>query len=160
METVGAQRILVHEPNPSTLVALVQTADMLPFPFLALAAGVLAVEGAGSALAIPAWQAVIPDLVPRRDLPAAAALGGIDQNVAQNVAHAIGLVLAGLMVWHFGAASVFALNALTFFFGIAVMLPVAAAGAARRHARPRATRRHGSDGRATATCELPLAFFQ
>jgi MFS family permease len=160
METVGAQWLLVHEPNASTLVALVQTADMLPFLFLALPPGVLAdifdrrayliavhlflaatagllaavtfagamrptllltltfLEGAGSALAIPAWQAVVPELVPRRQLPAAAALGGINQNVAR----AIGPALAGLMVGHFGAASVFALNALTFFFGIAVML--------------------------------------
>jgi MFS family permease len=160
METVGAQWLLVHEPNASTLVALVQTADMLPFLFLALPAGVLAdifdrrayliavhvflaatagllaavtfagairptllltltfLEGAGSALAIPAWQAVVPDLVPRRQLAAAAALGGLNQNLAR----AIGPALAGVMVGHFGAASVFALNALTFFFGIAVML--------------------------------------
>jgi Transmembrane secretion effector len=36
METVGAQWILVHHPRAETLVALVQTADMLPFMFLAL----------------------------------------------------------------------------------------------------------------------------
>jgi MFS family permease len=42
METVGAQWILVHHPRAETLVALVQTADMLPFMFLALPAGVFA----------------------------------------------------------------------------------------------------------------------
>jgi MFS family permease len=42
METVAAQWLLVDHSNASTLVALVQTADMLPFMFLALPAGVLA----------------------------------------------------------------------------------------------------------------------
>src|SRR5438552_18291646 len=42
METVGAQWILVHDPRAEMLVALVQTADMLPFMFLALPAGVFA----------------------------------------------------------------------------------------------------------------------
>ena len=42
MQTVGAQWLLVHEPNASTLVALVQTASMLPILLLALPAGALA----------------------------------------------------------------------------------------------------------------------
>ena len=42
METVGAQWILVSQPNNETLVALVQTADTLPVMLLALPAGVLA----------------------------------------------------------------------------------------------------------------------
>jgi len=160
METVGAQWLLVDHPRASTLVALVQTADMLPFMFLALPAGVLAdtldrrryliavhlfltvtagllaaatyagmmrpallltltfVEGAGSALAIPAWQAIIPELVPRSQLPSASALGSINQNLAR----AIGPAIAGVMVSHLGVAPVFALNAATFVFGILVML--------------------------------------
>ncbi len=42
METVGAQWLLVSQPNAPTLVALVQTADTLPVMLLALPAGVLA----------------------------------------------------------------------------------------------------------------------
>ncbi len=42
MQTVGAQWLLVDQPNASTLVALVQTATMLPVLLLALPAGVLA----------------------------------------------------------------------------------------------------------------------
>ena len=42
METVGAQWLLVSQPNNSILVALVQTADTLPVVLLALPAGVLA----------------------------------------------------------------------------------------------------------------------
>src|SRR3954452_20477501 len=42
MQTVGAQWLLVDEPNAPTLVSLVQTASMLPVLLLALPAGVLA----------------------------------------------------------------------------------------------------------------------
>jgi MFS family permease len=42
MQTVGAQWLLVDEPNAATLVSLVQTAAMLPVLMLALPAGVLA----------------------------------------------------------------------------------------------------------------------
>ena len=42
MQTVGAQWLLINEPNASTLVALVQTASMLPILLLALPAGALA----------------------------------------------------------------------------------------------------------------------
>ena len=160
METVGAQWILVDHPRAETLVALVQTADMLPFMFLALPAGVFAdlfdrrrylmfvhlflaatsgalaaatfagvigpallltltfLEGAGTALAGPAWQAIIPELVPRAELPAAAALGGVNKNIAR----AIGPALAGILVARMGPGVVFAINAVTFFFGIVVVL--------------------------------------
>jgi MFS family permease len=42
MQTVGAQWLLIHQPNASTLVALVQTASLLPVLLLALPAGALA----------------------------------------------------------------------------------------------------------------------
>src|SRR4051812_14942907 len=42
MQTVGAQWLLVDKPNASTLVALVQTAMLLPTILLALPSGVLA----------------------------------------------------------------------------------------------------------------------
>ena len=42
MQTVGAQWLLVDEPNAATLVSLVQTAGLLPMLLLALPAGVLA----------------------------------------------------------------------------------------------------------------------
>lgn len=42
MQTVGAQWLLINERNASTLVALVQTASMLPILLLALPAGALA----------------------------------------------------------------------------------------------------------------------
>ncbi|MEU2613715.1 MFS transporter [Micromonospora sp. NPDC007271] len=42
MQTVGAQWLLIHQPGASTLVALVQTASLLPVLLLALPAGALA----------------------------------------------------------------------------------------------------------------------
>src|SRR5687768_6151095 len=42
MQTVGAQWLLIDEPNAPTLVSLVQTASLLPVLLLALPAGVLA----------------------------------------------------------------------------------------------------------------------
>src|SRR5881296_2948849 len=42
MQTVGAQWLLVNQPHASLLVALVQTADMLPDVLLAYVGGVLA----------------------------------------------------------------------------------------------------------------------
>ena len=42
MQTVGAQWLLVQQPNAAILVALVQTADMLPDVMFGIVGGVLA----------------------------------------------------------------------------------------------------------------------
>src|SRR5881296_1722508 len=63
----------------------------------------------GTALAMPAWAAVIPELVPRDDLQSAVALNSI----AINVSRAIGPAIAGVLVAAVGAWLVFALNALS-----------------------------------------------
>lgn len=73
------------------------------------------VIGCASALTAPAWQAIQPDLVPREEIPAAAALGSITVNAAR----AVGPALAGFLVAWLGAAPVFAVNAVSF-LGIAV----------------------------------------
>jgi MFS family permease len=72
------------------------------------------VVGCGSALTSPAWQSIQPDLVPREQIPAAAALGSITVNAAR----AVGPALAGFLVAWIGPAPVFALNAVSF-LGIA-----------------------------------------
>lgn len=68
------------------------------------------VLGLGSALNTPAWQATTPDLVPRDELPAAVALGG----VATNIARAVGPAIGGLLVAAIGSGGVFLLNAASF----------------------------------------------
>ncbi len=66
--------------------------------------------GVGSAMNGPAWQAIIPDTVPRDDLGQAVALN----SVSFNIARALGPALAGAIVAAFGAALAFALNAVSF----------------------------------------------
>lgn len=136
MQTVGAQWLLVSQPNAPVLVALVQTADMLPDLMFGLVGGILAdtfdrrwllivvnaamavtaaaltlltlagqmppallliftfLLGCGSVVTLPAYQALIPDLVPRSELHAASALG----SVSINLARAAGPAIAGKRV--------------------------------------------------------------
>ena len=71
--------------------------------------------GCGNAVASPVWQAIQPDLVDRAMLPRAAALNGLNMNVARAVGPAVG----GFVVAAVGPGWVFALNAISF-VGIAV----------------------------------------
>jgi MFS family permease len=160
MQTVGAQWLLVDEPNAAALVSLVQAAGTLPMMLLALPGGVLADSfdrrwllitvqaylfvvalllagltaaglmppalllaftfalGVGAAVQIPAWQAMMPELVPRTQLRAAARL----DLVSVNVAYAVGPVLAGLAIAHLGGVPVaFAFKAAAaVLFGVAL----------------------------------------
>ncbi|MGH7120744.1 MAG: MFS transporter [Acetobacteraceae bacterium] len=82
--------------------------------------------GIGTAMNGPAWQAIIPETVPRDDLGQAVALN----SVSFNIARALGPALAGAIVAAFGAALAFALNAASF------LAPVQALGAWRRPREP------------------------
>ncbi len=82
--------------------------------------------GAGAAFVYPAWQAIQPELVPRAQIPQAAALGAVNMNLAR----AVGPAIAGVLVASVGAGWVFALNAASF---VVVALAVASW---RREARP------------------------
>ncbi|AYH43260.1 MFS transporter [Azoarcus sp. DN11] len=65
-------------------------------------------NGIGLALRWPVFAAIIPDLVPRHELPAALALNG----VAMNMSRIIGPVVAGALIASAGSAYVFLLNSL------------------------------------------------
>ena len=155
----GGQWLLVNQPHASLLVALVQTADLVPDVLLAYVGGVLAdtfdrrrllmvvqgclvitglaltiltiagqmppallltltfVLGAGSAFSVPAYQALLPDLIPRSELPSASALGSININLAR----AVGPAIPGVLIARAGVGAVFALNTATFLvFGLVV----------------------------------------
>ncbi|HEX8136261.1 MAG TPA: MFS transporter [Pyrinomonadaceae bacterium] len=73
--------------------------------------------GLGTALNGPAWQAIMPELVPRRELPSAVSLN----SVAFNIARAVGPALGGLVVAAAGSWAVFLLNSLSF-VGIILVL--------------------------------------
>ena len=74
--------------------------------------------GLGSTMNGPAWQATVPQLVPRQQLPAAVTLNSVQFNLAR----AVGPALGGLVVaiWNPGVA--FMINAVSFLSVIAVLL--------------------------------------
>jgi len=152
MRDVGVSWLMTSLTPSAFMVAIVQTATMLPFFLLALPAGALAdildrrrlllfsqlwmsvaalglgivtiiglttplvllaftfLLSIGAALNAPAWQAIIPELVSRKELSAAITLGSVGFNIARAVAPALGGFVVGLM----GAGATFILNALTF----------------------------------------------
>jgi len=73
--------------------------------------------GIGSAMMLPAWAALTPELVPRSELPSAITLNSMGMNVAR----AIGPALAGVIVSYAGSGAVFVLNALSY-VGVIVVL--------------------------------------
>jgi len=74
--------------------------------------------GIGSALSMPAFQAVVPELLDRKHLA-----GGVALNSAGfNVSRAAGPALGGLIVGLLGAGWAFALNAVSFLAVVAVLL--------------------------------------
>ena len=73
--------------------------------------------GVGSAMMMPAWSAIVPDLVRPDELSSAVALNSI----AINVSRAIGPALAGVLVAAIGPWLVFVLNALSYVGILAVL---------------------------------------
>jgi MFS family permease len=82
---------------------------------------------AGDALETPTWRAILPEVVPRGELPAASALNGVEFNFAR----AVGPGLAGLLIAAAGVGAAFLVNAASF---LGVILVVA------RWKRPRRQR--------------------
>ena len=69
----------------------------------------------GSAMNNPAWQAIVPELVPRDLIPQSVALNAASNNLARALGPALGgLMVAAFASTHTGAGSVFALNAISF----------------------------------------------
>ncbi|ABS63994.1 protein of unknown function DUF894 DitE [Parvibaculum lavamentivorans DS-1] len=91
------------------LLGLVNAWMLLLFTFL---------SGAGAAFVAPAWQAIVPQLVPRPDLSSAVALN----SVGINISRAIGPALAGLIIASFGIAWPYMLNALSYVIVIGALL--------------------------------------
>src|SRR5438876_1252004 len=76
------------------------------------------VLGLGTALNQPIWQAIMPGLVPRKELSNAVTLGGIGFNIAR----AIGPALGGVIVAVIGPGAVFLLNAGMFLITLAMLI--------------------------------------
>ncbi|MDH3249093.1 MAG: MFS transporter [Acidimicrobiia bacterium] len=87
-------------------------------PGLLLTLGLLL--GVGVAFNLPAWQAMVPDLVPRGLVASAVALN----SVAFNVARAVGPAIGGLILATSGPELAFGLNAASYAIVIAVIFSI------------------------------------
>ena len=79
--------------------------------------GLSFISGCGQAFGGPAYQALIPSLVPRRDLPNAIALNSTQFNLSRVLGPAAG----GMVLLTIGIAACFLLNALSFFFVVVAL---------------------------------------
>jgi MFS family permease len=109
-DIVDKRKLLIVGETANTLISaifaalvwfdLVTPNSLLMFMFLI---------GVGGALTAPAWQAIVPKLVPKEDLaPAVAA-----NSVGFNISRAIGPALGGAVIAALGIAAPFWLNAVT-----------------------------------------------
>ncbi|RSM59976.1 MFS transporter [Actinoplanes sp. ATCC 53533] len=118
-DTFDRRRLLLAVQVALFVVAATLTGltalDRMPPPLLLIFTLLL---GAGQALTLPTWQAVIPEVVPRDELAAASALGAVNTNLARSAGPAV----AGLLVAHVGVPAVFGLNALSFVVFAVVLL--------------------------------------
>jgi MFS family permease len=93
-----------------TVVGEMPPALLLTFTFIL---------GAGSAFSVPAYEALVPDLIARPQLRSASALSSISVNLAR----AVGPAIAGLVIAQAGVGAVFALTTATsLLYGLVVAL--------------------------------------
>lgn len=113
----------------SAALMAITTALGVISPSLLLGLGLLL--GSGLALNIPAWQALVPELVPRGLIASAVAL----QSAAFNAARAVGPALGGFIVLVWGPQAGFAFNAATYAAVVVILFVVGPQLAAREVAR-------------------------
>jgi len=109
-DIVDRRRVLIVAEGATTVIAavfaavvglgLVNPERLLLFAFLL---------GAAQAVAAPAWQAIVPQLVPKRDLRSAVTLNSIGINISR----AVGPALGGVVITAVGMAATFWLNAVS-----------------------------------------------
>jgi predicted MFS family arabinose efflux permease len=87
--------------------------------------------GTGAAVAVPTWQAVVPQLLPRDHLAVAAALGSINFNAAR----VLGPAAAGVLLAFGSVTAVFAVNTVAMAFFLVVTWRWRPPPVARRPAR-------------------------
>jgi predicted MFS family arabinose efflux permease len=73
--------------------------------------------GAGAALAMPTWQAITPELVPKPEIRSAVALNSLGFNISR----ALGPALGGAAVAAVGAPATYALDVVTYLLVIAAL---------------------------------------
>lgn len=81
---------------------------------------IVLVSGCAGALGFPSYQSMMPDIVPREEITAAAALGAAQWNLGR----VVGPALAGLVISTGGYEWAFAINTLSFLAVIAAIAPL------------------------------------
>jgi len=120
-DTVDRRRLLVSVAASQLVLSFVLALVATPeHPSEVALVAVVFLIGIGQALFNPAYSAVLPQLVDRRDLPGAIALHSAQLNGSRVVGPVIGALLDSTM----GAPSVFALNGLSYLFVIGSLLTV------------------------------------
>ena len=109
----------------ATTLAVLSAAGFLEIWHIAI---LVAVYGTGQAFFAPAFDAIVPDLVPEHQLPQANAL---DQLIRPIALRMVGPALGGVLVGAFGAAAVFALDAVSFGASAVALLLMRPPAAAR-----------------------------
>ena len=122
LNDVAAAWMMTSMTTSPIWVALVQSASTLPvFLGVMISPLLLALtfaNGIGRAMRWPVFAAIVPELVPRPQLPAALALNGI----AMNASRIVGPLVAGALIASAGTAYVFVLNAvLSVITGLVIM---------------------------------------
>ena len=85
-------------------------------PFLILIS--VFMMGIGFAFNAPAWSSVVPEVVSKEELPSAVTLGGLQLNFCGIVGPAVGALILG----HFGAGLVFAINSVCFLIVVTAII--------------------------------------
>ena len=78
----------------------------------------ISLSGIATVLAMPPWQSIVPQLVPKGELRSAVALNGVGLNISR----AIGPALAGLAIGALGMAAPYWINALSTFAVITALI--------------------------------------
>ena len=106
------RKLLLLTINTIALLLAVALALLMQFekvtPYVLLLCTFLL--GVCAAFIAPAWQAIVPGLVPKKALSAAVSLNGVGINISR----AIGPALAGALIVSFGIQSPFWINCLSF----------------------------------------------
>ncbi|KQT52462.1 MULTISPECIES: MFS transporter [unclassified Aureimonas] len=80
--------------------------------------GLTFLGGVGAALVAPAWQSIVPELVPRAELKSAVALNSLGINIARSIGPAMG----GLLLASFGAAVTYGADVASYILVISALL--------------------------------------
>jgi MFS family permease len=98
----------------ATLAFLAATGKMAVVSLVALTF----LGGTGAALVGPAWQSIVPELVPKDELKGAIALNSLGFNIAR----AIGPAVGGLLLAAIGAAATYGADVVSYIFVIAALV--------------------------------------